>query len=225
MKRTGFAGQAWACTAAENATAAAQRAFAGFDVGFQRPLPELLRLDEADGLRLALVAHVELPRLAHRDRRLARRADLDRALDQAHDLALGARAAPEVGAADADRHLLDAHAHFALARLGGDVGGEAERAFEHLQRGPEKLFRGVHLGEAQAAVLAELHHAALGELHQHARVLAADDAVARAQLHSRHQRHAVAVALAPGRHLHAVDHRRGLRERLGGRDGEEQSKK
>ena len=77
----------------------------------------------------------------------------------------------------------------------------------------------------QPAVLAELHQAAFRQFHHDARVLAAHDAVARAQLHARHQRRARAVALAPRGHLHALDHRRRLRERLDGRDAYKQREK
>src|SRR6185503_13289478 len=184
-----------------------RRAAAGLDLGFLAPLLELLRIDLADRLRLALVALVELQRLVHAHRLLAVGADVDRALDQAHDLAIVARAAPEVGAADPGGHLRHAHADLALLALADELGGEAERALEHLQRGLEQVLAGLHLGEHEAPVLAQLHYASFGELHLHARAAAREDAVARAQLHARRERHALAVALQPRRHLHAVHHR------------------
>jgi hypothetical protein len=98
----------------------------------------------------------------------------------------------KVGAADPGGHLRHAHADLALLALADQLGGEAERALEHLQRGLEQVLAGLHLGEHQAAVLAQLHHASFGELHLHARAAAGEDAVARAQLHAGRERNALA---------------------------------
>src|SRR6185436_1077632 len=93
-----------------------------------------------------------------------------------------------------------------------------------LQRGLEQVLARLHLGEHQPAVLAQLHHASLGELHLHARAAAGEDAVARTQLHAGRERNALAVALEPRGHLHAVDHRaRLLRRHRQRHDREEKS--
>src|SRR5207244_10123979 len=194
------------------APAAARRAFARLQLGLGRPLVELLLVHRADRLRLAVDAAVNLQRLVHAHRRLAVRGDLDLAFDQADDLVALPRAAPEVGAANAGGDLRRAHRDFAAAIFCRQLGGETKRAFEHIERRLEELARRAELGKAQLPLLAELDEAAFGEAYQDAPVGAADDLIAGAQLHSRHDRLAHAVALDPGRHLHAVDGRRDLRE-------------
>src|SRR6185295_2166829 len=116
---------------------------------------------------------------------LALRADLDLALDQADDLAVGRRLAPQVGAADAGRDRGDLDAHVAPAVLGRDVGREAERALQHAERRAEQTLRRLELLQLQLAVLAELDGAALGELHLQARARAGDQLVAGPELHAR----------------------------------------
>src|SRR5258707_1074418 len=64
-------------------TAALRGTLARLNIGFLRPLRELLGGDQAERLRLALLAAVELPRLVEDHRLLALGADLDFALDQA----------------------------------------------------------------------------------------------------------------------------------------------
>src|SRR5260221_9367193 len=126
-------------------------------------------------MRLALDAAVELERLVHRYGLPAHRRHLDVAFDQADDLVAGTGAAPQSGAADAGGDLRGADAPLALAALGDEVGGEAERALEHVERGFEEIGRRIQLGEAELAVLAELNQAAVGELDERARATAGDE--------------------------------------------------
>src|SRR5688572_33310305 len=85
-------------------SAAARGATARCDLGFLRELAEALARDHAERLRFSLLALIELARLIHEDRLLVRRANLDLSFDQADDLVLRSRPAPEVGAADPDGH-------------------------------------------------------------------------------------------------------------------------
>src|SRR6185436_13644016 len=155
--------------------AGAHRALAFLDLGLERPLPQLLGVDEADGLRFGVDTAIELQRLVHGLGGLAFGANLDLAFDQADHLVVLAAATPQVRAADPGGDLRDADVDLALALLADELGREAERALQHAERGAENLLRAVDLREAQRAVLAELHHAALGEAHQRARAGAGED--------------------------------------------------
>src|SRR5207244_4507813 len=151
-----------ACEEHAVAAAAARDALACLQLDLGGPAVDLHLVYDSQGLGLAVDAAIELPRLAQRHRRLSCGSDLDLAVDEAHDLVSLSRAAPEVGAAHAGRHLRGADRDFALARLRYDVGGKAKGAFQHVERRLEKLARGRELGEGELAVLAEPDEAAFG---------------------------------------------------------------
>jgi hypothetical protein len=82
----------------------------------------------------------------------------------------------------------------------------------------KRIARWRHLGDAQAAVLPQLHRAALGELDLQARAGAGLQLVAGLQRHAGRNRRGAAGAFQPGGHLHALDDRGRLGERLAARD-------
>ena len=96
-------------------------------------------------------------------------------------------------------------------RLRDDVGGEAERALQHVERGLEEVRAARDFGEGHLCVLAELYYAALGEFDQQAGASAHEDLIARSKLRAREERQASAGALRPRRHLHRFHCRRDLR--------------
>src|SRR5262245_31697026 len=84
-------------------------------LGLGRHLLETVRGQGRDGPRQASLQRVEGEWLVQGERPLAGRRDLDLSLDQAHDLALPGRLAPDVGAADPGGHVVDGDADRALA--------------------------------------------------------------------------------------------------------------
>src|SRR5258706_4710336 len=70
---------------------------------------------------------------------------------------------PQRSVPDPGGHRRHADAHVAPAALRREIRGEAKRAFQHAERGLEERLRRLELLKLQAAVLAELHDAALGE--------------------------------------------------------------
>ena len=127
-------------------------------------------------------------------------------LDQAHDLPIRGRLAPEIRAADARGH--GPEPDIDLAPPGEFIDGrcgEAERTFEDRQRGFEHALSSsaaLHVGHLEAGILSELDHAAVAKTQQGTRSGTGFDAIAVAQHTAGLQRAALVCTHHPGRHLH-----------------------
>src|SRR5467141_368081 len=187
------------CRAGRDFPFAAPRrhALALLGFGLPRPFPQLVRHDCRDRLRQPRFEDVEGQPLIHGERGVAGPGDLDLALDQADDLAVRRRLAPQVGAAYACSHGLDADAHLALAAESREqLGGEAERPFGHFHRRRENLVLAhLHPAEEERAFLAQFHRASVDGPEKQPRARAGLYLVVVLELHARRERMARSAAL------------------------------
>ena len=105
--------------------------------------------------------------MIHRDGRVALARDLDPTLDQADDVAVGRGFAPQIRAADAGRHRRHRNADVAPPRPREDLGREPESTLRDIHyRHEHAVLARLDRRQPELRVLAELHRAAVGELHQ-----------------------------------------------------------
>src|SRR6267154_1605888 len=187
-------------------------------LGFRRPFPEPVRRHRCDRPRQLPFESIKGQRPVHGKRPFAGRRNLDRARDQAHDLAVGGGFAPEIRAADSGRYGLDRDVHLAsAAEFFQRLGRKPERTFgDSHGRLEDLVFAHARAVEEEQALLAELQRAAVGGPQDDARQRPGPDLIATAELHARSERSARAAAQDRGGQLHRFDYRkRGGSRRFG----------